>query len=322
MHRPGLKAAIILSFALLPLPVLAQSIRVSYVGTTGTNFPLWVAQEAGLFKKYGLTTDLILISGGSTMIQALLAQEIAFATIAGPAVIQSRLQGADVAIIASPYNLMPYSLVVHGSVRSPADLKGKRVAITRFGGITEVAARLAFDKLGLNPKEVTMIQSGPDGLRLAAVQSGTVAGTLIGPPGLFAAVSQGLKVMVDLADVGVLYPMGTIITSRSYQAQNRPLTKRFLMGFVEGIRHLLGHKDFAVKALQKYTRLTDPEVLSKSYDYFAKRTVVVPLTDPAVLRNVVPPERASGRMEDFYDNSVLQELVNEGFLSKDAKQQK
>jgi len=77
-----------------------------------------------------------------------------------------------------------------------------------------------------------------------------------------------------------------------------------------------------MKAMQKYTRLGDPEVLSKSYDYFAKRTVLVPLTDPAVLRNVVPPERASGRMEDFYDNSVLQELVNEGFLPKDNRQQK
>jgi NitT/TauT family transport system substrate-binding protein len=322
MKRREIKVAVFLVFALLPLTVFAQPIRVSYVGTTGTNLPLWVAQEAGLFKKHGLTTDLILISGGSTMIQALLAQEIAFATIAGPAVIQSRLQGADVAIIASPYNLMPYSLVVHGSIRSAADLKGKRVAITRFGGITEVAARLAFDKLGLNPKEVTMVQSGPDGLRLAAVQSGSVAGTLIGPPALFGAVSQGLKVMVDLADIGVPYPMGTIITTRSFQSQNRPLTKRFLMGFVEGIRHLLDHKDLAVKALQKYTRLSDQEVLSKSYDYFAKRTVLVPLTDPAVLRNVVPPERASGRMEDFYDNSLLQELVNEGFLTKDAKQER
>ena len=321
MIRWNIGLAAILATVLFPLTVFAQSIRVSYVGTTGTNLPLWVAQEAGLFKKYGLTTDLILISGGSTMIQALLAQEIAFATIAGPAVIQSRIQGADVAIIASPYNLMPYSLVVHGSIRSAADLKGKRVAITRFGGITEVAARLAFDKLGLNPKEVTMIQSGPDGLRLAAVLSGSVAGTLIGPPALFGAVSQGLKVMVDLAD-GAPYPMGTIITSRVYQAQNRALTKRFLMGFVDGIRYLLDHKDVAMKAMQKYTRLSDAEVLSKSYDYFAKKTVLVPLTDPAVLRNVVPPERQSGRMEDFYDNSVLQELVNDGVLMKDNKQQK
>ena len=323
MQRRYIKVAVVLAFVLLPLTVFAQPIRVSYVGTTGTNVPLWVTQEAGFLKKHGLVTDLILISGGSTIIQALLAQETAFATISGPAVIQARLQGADVVIIASPYNLMPYSLVVHGSIRSPSDLKGKRVAIARFGGITEVAARLAFDKLGLSSKEVTMIQGGADGQRLAAVQSGAVGGTLIGPPVLFAAVSQGLKVMLDLADVGVPYPMGTIVTSRSYQAQNRPLTKRFLMAFVEGLRHFVDHKDFALKVMQKYTRLSDQEVLSKSYDYFAKRTALVPFTDPTVLKNVIPPDRASGRsLEDFYDNSVLQELVNEGFLAKDAKQKK
>jgi ABC-type nitrate/sulfonate/bicarbonate transport system substrate-binding protein len=317
------KLAVVWVFVFFPLTGFAQSIRVSYVGTTGTNAPLWVTQEAGFLKKHGLTTDLILISGGSTIIQALLAQEIAFATISGPAVIQAKAQGADVVIIGSPYNLMPYSLVVHGSIRSPSDLKGKRVAIARFGGITEVAARLAFDKLGLNPKEVTMMQAGPDGQRLAAVQSGAVAGTLIGPPVLFAAVSQGLKIMLDLADVGVPYPMGTIVTSRSYQAQNRPLTKRFLMAFVEGLRHFVDHKDFALKVMQKYTRLSDQDVLSKSYDYFARRTALAPFTDPAVLKNVLPADRASGRnVEDYYDNSVLQELVNERFLAKDAKQQK
>lgn len=323
MHKLSVRGIVALVFALLPLAVFAQPIRVSYVGTTGTNVPLWVTQEAGFLKKHGLVTDLILISGGSTTIQALLAHEIAFATISGPAVIQARLQGADVIIVASPYNLMPYSLVVHETIRSPADLKGKRVAITRFGGITEVAARLAFDKLGLSAKEVTMIQGGPDAHRLAAVQSGAVAGTLIGPPVLFAAVSQGLKVMLDLADLGGQYPMGTIVTSRSYQAQNRPLTKRFLMAFVEGLRHFVDHKDFALRVMQKYTRLSNQDVLSKTYDYFAKRTALVPFTDPAVLKNVVPPDRASGRsLEDFYDNSVLQELVNEGFLGKDAKQKK
>lgn len=323
MQMRYIKLTVVWALVFFPLTVFAQSIRVSYVGTTGTNAPLWVTQEAGFFKKHGLTTDLILISGGSTIIQALLAQEIAFATISGPAVIQAKLQGADVVIIGSPYNLMPYSLVVHGSIRSPSDLKGKRVAIARFGGITEVAARLAFDKLGLSPKEVTMMQSGPDGQRLAAVQSGAVAGTVIGPPVLFAAVSQGLKVMLDLADVGVPYPMGTIVTSRSYQAQNRPVTKRFLMAFVEGLRHFVDHKDFALKVMQKYTRLSDRDVLSKSYDYFARRTALAPFTDPAVLKNVVPPDRSSGRsLEDYYDNSVLQELVNERFLAKDAKQQK
>src|SRR5438045_9738646 len=103
LRRRIVAALFAILWAILTISASAQSIRVSYVGTTGTNLPLWVAQEAGLFKKYGLTTDLVLISGGSTIIQALLAQEVAFATIAGPAVIQSRLQGAEVTIIASPY---------------------------------------------------------------------------------------------------------------------------------------------------------------------------------------------------------------------------
>ena len=99
MHQRIVRGIVFLAFAFLPLAVFAQPIRVSYVGTTGTNVPLWVTQEAGLLKKHGLAADLILISGGSTTIQALLAHEIAFATISGPAVIQARLQGADVIIV-------------------------------------------------------------------------------------------------------------------------------------------------------------------------------------------------------------------------------
>ena len=126
---------------------------MSYAGTSGYNVPFWVTYEAGLFKKYGLTPELLLISGGSTSIQALLANELQFVNAGATPAIQAILQGAEVVMIASYYNLMPYGFVVHKSVRSPADLKGKRLAITRLGGITEYAARLAFEKLGLGPKD-------------------------------------------------------------------------------------------------------------------------------------------------------------------------
>lgn len=93
------------------------------------------------------------------------------------------------------------------------------------------------------------------------------------------------------------------------------------MAFVEGLHYFADHKDFVLRVMQKYTRLSNQDVLSKSYDYFARRTALVPFTGPAVLKNVVRADRASDRSpEDFYDNSVLQELVNEGFLAKDAKQ--
>lgn len=178
-----LSALILGIWLIAPRGIHAQAVRISYAGISGYNVPLWVADEAGLFKKYKLAEELILISGGSTNIQALLANEVRLANVAGSAPIQAKLQGGNVTIIASSYNYMPYSFVVNKDIRSPADLKGKRLAIARLGGITEVAALLAFEKLGLAPKDMTLVQAGPDSQRIFAVHSGAVAATIIAPPG-------------------------------------------------------------------------------------------------------------------------------------------
>lgn len=298
----------------------AEKLHMSYAGTSGYNVPFWVTQEAGLFTKYGLPSELLLISGGSTSVQALLANELQFVNAGATPAIQAVLQGARVVIIASYYNLMPYSFVVGKSVRSVSDLKGKRMAIARLGGITEFAARLAFEKLGLDFKDMTLVQSGPDAQRIAAVQSDAVAATILAPPGLFLAASLGLKVIVDLAALGVKYPMGVMITSRSYVAQNRNTVKKFTMALIEGLDLYLNDRDFSIKVMQKYTRISDPETLSKSHDYFFKNTTLVPLTDPVAIKNALPPDKiASRKPEEFYDNSVIQELVNEGFVEKIAK---
>lgn len=304
----------------VPWTGYAQTVRISYAGISGYNVPLWVAHEAGLFKKHGLNEEIILIGGGSTNIQAVLANEIRFANVSGSAPIQAKLQGGEVVIIASSYNYIPYSLVVHKDIHSPADLKGKRIAITRLGGITEVAALLAFEKLGLGPKDMTFVQAGPDSQRIPAVRSGAVAATIIAPPGLFAATALGLKVLADLGDIGVKYPTSTMITTRSYLAQNRAIVRGFLMAYTEGLHLYAQRRDLALSVTQKYTKLDDQEILSKSHDYFVKNTSLVPSTDPVAIKNALPPDKiASRKPEEFYDNSVIQDLVNEGFVEKIAK---
>lgn len=304
----------------VPWTGYAQTVRISYAGISGYNVPLWVAHEAALFKKHGLNGELILIGGGSTNIQAVLANEIRFANVSGSAPIQAKLQGGDVVIIASSYNYIPYSLVVHKDIHSPAELKGKRIAITRLGGITEVAALLAFEKLGLGPRDMTFVQAGPDAQRIPAVRSGAVAATIIAPPGLFAATSLGLKVLADLGDIGVKYPTSTMITTRSYLAQNRAIVKGFLMAYTEGLHLYAQRRALALSVTQKYTKLDDQEILSKSHDYFVKNTSLVPSTDPVAIKNALPPDKiASRKPEEFYDNSVIQDLVNEGFVEKIAK---
>ena len=313
------KMIIILFFLVASSSGYAQTVRVSYGGPSGYNVPLWVTQEAGLFKKHGLTAELILISGDAASIQALLANELHFANAAGTTPIQATLQGADTLIIASSYNLMSYSFVVHPDIHSAVDLKGKRMAVARLGGITEFAARLTFEKLGLGQKDMTLVQSGPDAQRIAALHSGAVAATVLAPPGLYVATSLGLKVMADLGDLGVKYPSAVMVARRSYTAQNRATVKKFLMAFIEGLHVYAQKRDFTLGVMQRYAKLKDREAMAKSHDYFLMNTTLVPLTDAVAIRNALADKAAGKKLEDFFDNSVVQELIDEGFVEKVLK---
>lgn len=314
-----MRVVIILAGLLLPFHGYAQVVRGSYSGTSGQNLTYWVAHEAGLFKKYGLTAELIFISGGLTNIQALLANELQFVHLGGSSPIQAALQGADVVILATSYGLMPYGLITGKGIHAPADLKGKKLAVSRVGGIEESAIRLAMQKFGLGPRDITLIQAGPDPVRIAAVQSGAADGIVLAPPALFAATAQGLNLLADLRTLGK-YPTSVIAARHSYVAQQRPVAKKYLMAFIEGLAVYRQKKSFAVQVLQKFTKQTDPKVLSQTYDYFVKNTPLVPLTDPSAIQAALPADKAVSRdIKEFYDNSLIQELVNEGFPEKVAK---
>lgn len=317
MFRYGKFIVMILLLGLAP--AYAQTARTSYGGTSGFNVPIWVGQEAGFFKKHGINSELILISGDAAAFQTMLANDLNFANAAGTAAIQANIQGADFVIIASSYNLMPYSFVVRPEIRTAADLRGKLMSVARLGGINEYAAYLTFEKLGLGQKDMTLVQSGPDGQRIAALQSGSVAATVLAPPGLYAATSLGLKVLADLGELGVKYPTGTIVTRRSYLASNRALVKRYLMGFIEGLHLYARDKDYTLRVMQKYARLKDKEAIAKSHDYFVKNTSLVPLSDPLAIKNALVDKAAGRNPEDFYDNSLVRELVSEGFIDKLTK---
>lgn len=316
---------LVLFFMVLAVPQFgySQPFRISYGGTSGYNVPIWVTQEAGLFKKHALNGELVMISGASQSMQAMLANETQVANTSGSAPIQAKLQGADAVIIATSYDLIPYGVVVHKDIRTPADLKGKRIAISRFGGITELAVKLAVEKFGLSPKDVTMIQAGPDAQRIPAVATGTVAASVLAPPGLFAASAQGLRILADLSDLGVQYPTSSFFVMRNYLVENRASLKKFLMALTEGLHIYVNDKDFSMRVMQKYTKLGDREIASKTQDYYGKKTLLVPLNDPAAIKEAIPPDKSAGRKpEEFYDNSIIQELVKEGFVESIKKKSK
>ena len=299
----------------------AQSIHLSYSGNSGQNIPFWVTYDSGMFKKYGLNTDLVLISGGLTNIQAIMANEIRFSYLGAASPIQAAVQGADVVILATVYGLMPYSLITGSTIRSAADLKGKRAAVSRIGGIEEVAIRSALEKLGVGPKDMTFIQAGPDALRIAAVEAGSVSAAAVAPPALFTAAARGLHIMADLGALGIKYPSSVIAARRATVVQDRATAKRFLMGLIEGLNLYKQKKDYAMQVTAKYTKQNDPQILSQTYDYFAKNVPLMPLTDASVIEaGLAAAEKSGGKSaKDLYDNSLLQEIEQEGFLKKLGK---
>ena len=155
--------------------------------------------------------------------------------------------------------------------------------------------------------------------RLVTVVSVLALGTLA-PPALFAATGRGLTVIADLGALGVAYPTSVVAARRAYVTQDRPAAKKFLMALIEGLHLYRQKKDYAMQVLEKYTKQSNPQILSQSYDYFAKHTPLVPLSDPAVIEKALPSDKPSGRSaKEFYDNSLLQELVSEGFVERVAK---
>lgn len=315
----GQPNVMLLFIVILSLPRFgySQSIRISYAGTSGYNVPIWVTQEAGLFKKHGLNGELIMISGAAQSMQAMLANETQVANTSGSAPINAKIKGADAVIVATSYDLIPYGLVVHKDIRTPADLKGKRIAISRFGGITELAVKLAVEKFGLSANDVTMIQAGADAQRIPAVATGAVAASVLAPPGLFAATAQGLRVLADLSDLGAKYPTSAFFVMRPYLTQQRAALKKFLLALIEGLHVYVNDKEFSMRVMQKYTKLGDPEIAAKTQDYYFKKTLLVPLNDPAAIKIAIPTDAgASRKPEEFYDNSIIQEIVKEGFVER------
>jgi NitT/TauT family transport system substrate-binding protein len=298
----------------------AQALRISYSGVSGQNLAIWVTHEAGLFKKYGLNPELLMIAGGVTNIQALLAGEIAFVYQGGASPIQAMVQGADLTILATAYGLMPYGIIGGKGIQSAGDLKGKRIAVSRVGGIEETAIRMALDKLGVGARNVTFIQTGADPVRIAAVEAGTASAAALAPPGLFGAMARGLGLLTDLGTLNIRYPTSVISARKTALTSERPLAKRFLMALTEGLHVYHRDKPLALRALQKYTKQTNQDILSKSYDYFVKNTPFVPLSDVAAFENAVPMEKPTDRKpQSYYDNSILEELVQEGFVKKLGK---
>jgi NitT/TauT family transport system substrate-binding protein len=307
-----------------PLSAHANSPLITGVAGPAINLVYaHLTRDAGLWQKHGLDARVVVFESGSILAQAALSGEVKFSISSGPATIASRTQGADTIILAAMVNMLPYSIVAAKNITKWEQLKGKKIAVSRFGSGTDTAVRLVLKKYGLDPvKDVLILQVGTQPARIQALAAGAIDATIVSPPLDFQAKKQGYQILVNIADLKIPYPQLVIETTERYARRNPQTVKSFLKGFIEGVHYAARHKDETKKIMTQYLKTVDREILDITYHNFLQTTDYSGRPNLDGIRNAMNevaarvPAVKSKKPEEFVDTRFLTELEKEGFFKQ------
>ncbi len=302
----------------------AERVGVAYSSISANFAPLFIAQEAKLFQKYGLDVDLIYLGGGSRTSQAMTAGETPLGMVAASSLVASELAGSRQTLVATSIGVVTMSLYASPEIRRVEDLKGKNVGISRFGSSTDLAARAVLARYRIEPdRDVAILQMGGVPEILAGLVNGAISAGVISMPTIAEAEKAGFRELVDIPSaVGLQYPHAAVGVTRDYLHRKRENVKHFLQAYIEATALFYKDKEFSKKVIGKYTRTEDPGLLEKTYAYQARYFQRVPVTTDAGIQTVLNelaariPKAREAKPSDFYDNSLVQELVAEGFIDR------
>lgn len=324
MRRWALTLSVCLIAFLSSHSAQAQQQTIAFSSVDSPNANWYIAKENQLYKKYGLDVELIYIPSSTTTVSAVVAGSVAVGNISGGATANAAVGGANVVVVGCFINTLPYELIVHESIRSAQQLKGKSIGISRVGSSSDVAARVLLKELKLEPdKDVAILQVGGSTERAVAFRTGRIA-AFPSPPGTIH-LAQGMphRVLVSTADFpkGFAFPYVCPTTSKSYLKSNRDAMKRLLMALIEATHFYKTHKEESKKIFAKYSRQNNEAYLESAYQSSSKLFEQVPLVnrdgmDAQVKEAVARKPGSTLKVDDIVDDSLVLELEKDGFIGR------
>lgn len=315
------------ALALYPPPALTQPLHkltVGYAGVDVPQLPVWLAKETGIFKRNGLDVQLISFTGGPVAIAALISGDVPITQVSAPGVIRSNLNGADVVLVAGVTPTLDFWLISRPDIRTPEQLKGGNIGIGRFGGVNDFTLDFLLPKLGLTPgKDVTIRQVGSVPVRLTALEAGQIHATLLSPPSSLMAQKMGLKVLADVAALGMVFQHTSVVTTRRFIKEQPDIVRRYIKSHVEAIHALKTNRAAGLKVLEKYLGgIKDRDVLERSYDRSVTDDKLPPKPYPSLegIKTILDgmaktdPKAKSSKPEDFVDLRFIKELDQSNFI--------
>src|SRR5918992_2495498 len=323
-----LALALLAALGLGKIPARAASAADQMVGIHSSrvmsqSLP-WMAQEAGLFKKYNIDFNLVFISSSSIVTAALLGGDAEMTLTGGIGNVIAYVRGSnDVVFVGGVKNVMTQSLVAGGALKRPEDLKGKRIAVSRIGGNTHYFTIQALRRHGLEPnRDFSFMQSGGDPEALAALMSGNVEAATLTPPSDAKALANGFQYVLYGPDLKIPYAATAFVTKRSVMAKRPQVVGNFMRAMAETAKIMHTDRDFVYKVLGKYLRVTERNVLDSAYNAEIKvlepRLVIRTEAIQATLEEIAPNEPRAKKVspQELIDRRYLEEMEKSGFFDQ------
>ena len=300
----------------------SEKLVADYGGHAGFQSATWVAKDLKIFDKHGLDVEVIMITGAARSVAALLGNSTHFSTGSATGPLAAAVRGSDVKIIAASYNKFPYAFVVKPDIRSPKDLRGKRVNILNYGGSNDLALQLALKEWGMKLADIQVIIGGDAPTRLGALMAGRMDATILSPPHLTIATKAGYRVLADMGDMSTNFTQSSLYVKGSALKEHRDRTKRFVRAYAEAIHRIKTDRDQTIKIFANRMRIDDPETVRTTYEYFAPRFSFPPRVSIEGVRDTLSfyaeqnADFKNRKPEEFIDHSLVDELEKEGFFKK------
>src|ERR1044071_8767691 len=312
--RATLAAIALIVLAAVPASAQTQPVRLrSAYSTIGIGHSLvWVAKDSGSFKENGIDLQLLFIGSSTTVTQAMLA---------GGAAISSALSGSDLVMLASAKKDPSQAyLVVSKNITSAAQLRGKKLGVSRLGSASDFLLKYILKKLGLTPADVTIVQVGNSPVRMAALANGAIDGTAISYEEMTVAKRMGFAVLLDVSALGIEGLTSDVVTTRRYARESRDVALRYIKSLARGLSVYLKNKKFTMDVIAKYTRSSDTDKIEAGYEHYTKILLKKPYPAMGGVQLALDeiaersPAAKSARPEQFVDLSFVKELDDSGYL--------
>ena len=296
------------------------SVKVGYPQLSGGSMPLWVITESKLDQRFGVDVKPIYIAGGATLTHSLVAGDVDIA-LTGGAVVGAVLSGADLVYAGIGLSTYAFAVYARPDIKEIKDLGGKVFGVITRGASSDHAAIALFNRYGMRVgQDVKFLYFARQGDLLASLDKGIVVAGVFSSPTTVMAKRLGYKELVNIASFKLPYPHNAIATRKTLFRQNPELIKGFLKAYLAAIRIIHEEPEAAKKALAHFLGTKDPEMIDDSYRSLAPLFLKVPYMPEEAIRTVLSlsdhPKAASANPKDFFDNRLLKELEDTGFVKE------